>query len=92
MSPCSAACWRRSHSTTTCGALVPHKFLLGNVVWPRSQVCHGASQSFAFFVIAGVELFREGSPEIVAIEESDRPIIRLPPPVATVNAQTAAVL
>ena len=38
------------------------------------------------------ELFREGSPEIVAIEESDRPIIRLPLPVATVNAPTAAVL
>ncbi|MCF8534328.1 MAG: CoA pyrophosphatase [Reyranella sp.] len=38
------------------------------------------------------ELFREGSPEIVTIEESDRPIIRLPLPVATVNAPTAAVL
>ena len=33
-----------------------------------------------------------GSPEIVAIEESDRPIIRLPLPVANVNAPTAAVL
>ena len=32
------------------------------------------------------------SPEIVAIEESDRPIIRLPLPVATVNAPTAALL
>lgn len=38
------------------------------------------------------ELFRDGSPEIVAIEESDRPIIRLPLSVATVNAPTAAVL
>ena len=38
------------------------------------------------------ELFRADSPEIVAIPESDRPIIRLPLPVATVNAPTAAVL
>ena len=30
--------------------------------------------------------------EPVAIEESDRPIIRLPLPVTTVNAPTAAVL
>ena len=38
------------------------------------------------------ELFRPDSPEIVPIPESDRPIIRLPLPVATVNAPTAAVL
>ena len=46
----------------------------------------------AAYRIRCAELFREGSPEIVAIEESDRPIIRLPLPVATVNAPTAAVL
>ena len=46
----------------------------------------------AAYRIACGELFREGSPEIIAIEESDRPIIRLPLPVANVNAPTAAVL
>ena len=46
----------------------------------------------AAYRIACRELFRDGSPEIVAIEESDRPIIRLPLPVANVNAPTAAVL
>jgi hypothetical protein len=42
--------------------------------------------------ISCAELFRSDSPEIVPIPESDRPIIRLPLPVATVNAPTAAVL
>ncbi len=46
----------------------------------------------AAYRIRCTELFRDGSPEIVAIEESDRPIIRLPLPVATVNAPTAALL
>ena len=46
----------------------------------------------AAYRIACGELFRDGSPEIIAIEESDRPIIRLPLPVANVNAPTAAVL
>ncbi|HSV44581.1 MAG TPA: CoA pyrophosphatase, partial [Ramlibacter sp.] len=38
------------------------------------------------------ELFRPDAPEIVSIPESDRPIIRMPLPVASVNAPTAAVL
>jgi len=46
----------------------------------------------AAYRIRCAELFRSDSPEIVAIPESDRPIIRLPLPVATVNAPTAAVL
>jgi 8-oxo-dGTP pyrophosphatase MutT (NUDIX family) len=46
----------------------------------------------AAYRIRCAELFRADSPEIVSIPESDRPIIRLPLPVATVNAPTAAVL
>ena len=46
----------------------------------------------AAYRIRCAELFRPDSPEIVPIPESDRPIIRLPLPVATVNAPTAAVL
>jgi 8-oxo-dGTP pyrophosphatase MutT (NUDIX family) len=46
----------------------------------------------AAYRIRCAELFRSDSPEIVPIPESDRPIIRLPLPVATVNAPTAAVL
>ena len=45
----------------------------------------------AAYRIRCAELFRPDSPEIVPIPESDRPIIRLPLPVATVNAPTAAV-
>lgn len=46
----------------------------------------------AAYRIACTELFREDSPEIVPIPESDRPIIRLPLSIARVNAPTAAVL
>ena len=46
----------------------------------------------AAYRIRCAELFRPDSPEIVPIPESDRPIIRLPLPVANVNAPTAAVL
>ena len=64
------------------------------VVWLPAglQVTPNPSEVAAAYRIACAELFVEGSPEIVAIEESDRPIIRLPLPVATVNAPTAAVL
>jgi len=63
------------------------------VVWaPGVTVTPNPSEVAAAYRIGCGELFREGSPEIVAIEESDRPIIRLPLPVATVNAPTAAVL
>jgi hypothetical protein len=57
----------------------------------RTVTPNPAEVAAAYRIDCG-ELFREGSPEIVAIEESDRPIIRLPLPVATVNAPTAAVL
>jgi len=50
------------------------------------------SEVAAAYRIRCAELFRSDSPEIVPIPESDRPIIRLPLPVATVNAPTAAVL
>jgi 8-oxo-dGTP pyrophosphatase MutT (NUDIX family) len=63
------------------------------VVWaPGITVTPNPSEVAAAYRIACRELFRDGSPEIVAIEESDRPIIRLPLPVANVNAPTAAVL
>lgn len=63
------------------------------VVWsPGVTVIPNPGEVAAAYRIACSELFREGSPEIVAIEESDRPIIRLPLPVANVNAPTAAVL
>ena len=63
------------------------------VVWsPGITVTPNPAEVAAAYRIACRELFRDGSPEIVAIEESDRPIIRLPLPVANVNAPTAAVL
>jgi 8-oxo-dGTP pyrophosphatase MutT (NUDIX family) len=63
------------------------------VVWsPGVTVTPNPGEVAAAYRIACRELFRDGSPEIVAIEESDRPIIRLPLPVANVNAPTAAVL
>ncbi len=63
------------------------------VVWsPGVMVTPNPAEVAAAYRIACGELFREGSPEIIAIEESDRPIIRLPLPVANVNAPTAAVL
>jgi 8-oxo-dGTP pyrophosphatase MutT (NUDIX family) len=63
------------------------------VVWsPGVTVTPNPAEVAAAYRIACRELFRDGSPEIVAIEESDRPIIRLPLPVANVNAPTAAVL
>ena len=63
------------------------------VVWsPGITVTPNPAEVAAAYRIACGQLFREGSPEIIAIEESDRPIIRLPLPVANVNAPTAAVL
>jgi len=64
------------------------------VVWIPGgvKVTPNPAEVAAAYRIRCAELFREGLPEIVAIEESDRPIIRLPLPVATVNAPTAAVL
>ncbi|WP_422015309.1 NUDIX hydrolase [Reyranella sp.] len=63
------------------------------VVWaPGVTLIPNPSEVAGAYRIGCGELFREGSPEIVAIEESDRPIIRLPLPVATVNAPTAALL
>ncbi len=63
------------------------------IVWsPGITVTPNPAEVAAAYRIACRELFRDGSPEIVAIEESDRPIIRLPLPVANVNAPTAAVL
>ncbi|MFO1160192.1 MAG: CoA pyrophosphatase [Reyranellaceae bacterium] len=63
------------------------------VVWaPGVTVSPNPGEVAAAYRIECAELFREGSPEIVAIEESDRPIIRLPLSVSTVNAPTAAVL
>lgn len=63
------------------------------VVWaPGVTLIPNPAEVAGAYRIACNELFRDGSPEIVAIEESDRPIIRLPLPVATVNAPTAALL
>jgi len=64
------------------------------VVWVPATVTilPNPSEVAGAYRIACAELFRPDSPEIVAIPESDRPIIRLPLPVATVNAPTAAVL
>jgi 8-oxo-dGTP pyrophosphatase MutT (NUDIX family) len=42
--------------------------------------------------IACTELFHPDAPEIVPIPESDRPILRMPLSVSSVNAPTAAVL
>jgi 8-oxo-dGTP pyrophosphatase MutT (NUDIX family) len=64
------------------------------VVWLRgaTQLVPNPGEVAAAYRIRCGELFREDSPQIVSIPESDRPIIRLPLPVATVNAPTAAVL
>lgn len=64
------------------------------VVWlpAKVQVKPNPAEVAAAYRIRCAELFRPDSPEIVPIPESDRPIIRLPLPVATVNAPTAAVL
>jgi 8-oxo-dGTP pyrophosphatase MutT (NUDIX family) len=64
------------------------------VVWLGVNVTikPNPSEVAGAYRIACSELFRPDSPEIVPIPESDRPIIRLPLPVATVNAPTAAVL
>jgi len=64
------------------------------VVWLRgiTQLVPNPGEVAAAYRIGCAELFRPDSPEIVPIPESDRPIIRLPLPVATVNAPTAAVL
>jgi 8-oxo-dGTP pyrophosphatase MutT (NUDIX family) len=64
------------------------------VVWLRgiTQLVPNPGEVAAAYRIRCAELFRPDSPEIMAIPESDRPIIRLPLPVATVNAPTAAVL
>ena len=63
------------------------------VVWLTGvTVTPNPAEVAAAYRIAYRELFHDGSPEIVAIEESDRPIIRLPLTVAKVNAPTAAVL
>lgn len=63
------------------------------VVWLAGvTVMPNPAEVAAAYRIACRELFHDGSPEIVAIEESDRPIIRLPLTVAKVNAPTAAVL
>ncbi len=57
------------------------------VVWaPGVTLTPNPGEVAGAYRIACNELFRDGSPEIVAIEESDRPIIRLPLPVATVNS------
>ena len=64
------------------------------VVWLPGQVQlePNPSEVAVTYRVACTELFRPDSPEIVPIPESDRPIIRLPLPMATVNAPTAAVL
>ena len=62
------------------------------VVWlaQKIQVTPNPTEVAAAYRIRCAELFRPDSPEIVPIPESDRPIIRLPLPVATVNASTRA--
>ena len=64
------------------------------VIWlpQKVQVTPNPGEVAAAYRIRCAELFRPDSPQIVPIPESDRPIIRLPLPVATVNAPTAAVL
>jgi 8-oxo-dGTP pyrophosphatase MutT (NUDIX family) len=64
------------------------------VVWlpGRTQVTPNPAEVARAYRIPCTELFRPESPEIVPIPESDRPIIRMPLPVASVNAPTAAVL
>lgn len=64
------------------------------VIWLRGtvQLQPNPAEVAVTYRVACAELFRPDSPEIVPIPESDRPIIRLPLPMATVNAPTAAVL
>ena len=64
------------------------------VVWlaGKVQITPNPSEVATVYRVACTELFRPDSPEIVPIPESDRPIIRLPLPMATVNAPTAAML
>src|SRR6478609_4147581 len=86
--PSRASCASVFVSSTRSGYLIAPV-----VVWsPGVTVTPNPAEVAAAYRIACRELFRDGSPEIVAIEESDRPIIRLPLPVANVNAPTAAVL
>lgn len=68
--------------------IAPVVIWLGGVVDIRPN----PDEVAAAYRIRCAELFRADSPEVVSIPESDRPIIRLPLPVATVNAPTAAVL
>lgn len=68
--------------------IAPVVIWLGGVVDIRPN----PDEVAAAYRIRCAELFRADSPEVVPIPESDRPIIRLPLPVATVNAPTAAVL
>lgn len=64
------------------------------VVWlqARVEITPNPAEVAAAYRIACAELFRPDAPQIVPIPESDRPIIRMPLPVANVNAPTAAVL
>jgi mutator protein MutT len=64
------------------------------VVWlpAKIEITPNPAEVAAAYRIACAELFRPDAPEIVPIPESDRPIIRMPLPVANVNAPTAAVL
>jgi len=63
------------------------------VMWVAgAQIVENSAEVARAYRIPCTELFRPDSPQIVPIPESDRPIIRLPLPVATVNAPTAAVL
>jgi 8-oxo-dGTP pyrophosphatase MutT (NUDIX family) len=64
------------------------------VMWlpARVRVTPNPAEVAAAYRVRCAELFRPDSPEIVPIPESDRPIIRLPLPMAKVNAPTAAVL
>jgi 8-oxo-dGTP pyrophosphatase MutT (NUDIX family) len=64
------------------------------VIWLAGKVplVPNPSEVATVYRVACTELFRVDSPEIVPIPESDRPIIRLPLPMATVNAPTAAML
>jgi 8-oxo-dGTP pyrophosphatase MutT (NUDIX family) len=64
------------------------------VLWlsGKVQVTPNPAEVARSYRVRCAELFRPDSPEIVPIPESDRPIIRLPLPMAKVNAPTAAVL
>jgi 8-oxo-dGTP pyrophosphatase MutT (NUDIX family) len=64
------------------------------VVWLPADVTLVANPAEVarLYRVPLAELQREGSPEIVSIPESDRPIIRLPILEYNINAPTAAVL